>query len=63
MSFCKLSCEDAHQSFNCQQWGCVVAQVGAGIHDGVDLFDGWLWFGFFSQRALNPHKEVTWTSI
>jgi hypothetical protein len=26
-----------------------VAQVGASIHDGVDLFDGGLWFGFFSQ--------------
>jgi hypothetical protein len=36
-----------------------MAQVGAGIHDGVDLFDGGLWLGFFSQRALNPHKEVT----
>jgi hypothetical protein len=23
-----------------------MAQVGAGIHDGVDLFDCVLWFGF-----------------
>jgi hypothetical protein len=28
-----------------------MAQVGAGIHDGVDLVDGGLWLGFFSQRA------------
>jgi hypothetical protein len=46
-----LAGEDAHKRFNCQQWGCVVAQVGAGIHDGVDLFDGGLWLGFFSQGA------------
>ena len=28
-----------------------MAQVGAGIHDGVDLLDGGLWLGFFSQGA------------
>jgi hypothetical protein len=46
-----LTSQDTHQSFDSQQWGCVVAQVGAGIHDGVDLFDGGLWLGFFSQGA------------
>ena len=28
-----------------------MAQVGPGIHDGVDLFDVGLWLGFFSQGA------------
>jgi hypothetical protein len=28
-----------------------MAQIGAGIHDGVDLFDSRLWIGFFSQGA------------
>ena len=46
-----LTGEDTHKGFNGQQWGCVVAQVGAGIHDGVDLFYGRLWLGFFSQGA------------
>ncbi len=26
-----------------------MAQVGAGIHDGVDLFNGGLWLGFFGK--------------
>ena len=34
-----LAGQDAHQRFNGQQRGCIVAQIGAGIHDGVDLFD------------------------
>jgi hypothetical protein len=46
-----LAGEGTHQSFNGQQRGCVMAQVGAGIHDGVDFFDGGLWFGFLSQGA------------
>jgi hypothetical protein len=51
MELRNLAGEDAHQSFNGQQGRCVVAQVGARIHDGVDLFDGGLWLGFFSQGA------------
>ena len=47
----RLAGQGAHQSFNGQQWGCVVAQVGAGIHDGVDLLYCGLWLGFFSQGA------------
>jgi hypothetical protein len=46
-----LAGENAHQSFNGKQRCCVVAQVGAGVHDGIDLFDGGLWLGFFSQSA------------
>ena len=46
-----LAGKGAHQSFNGQQGCCVVAQVGAGIHDGVDLFDGGLWLGLFSQST------------
>jgi len=49
--FSRLTGKDAHKGFNGQQWGCVMAQVGAGIHDGVDLLDGGLWLGFFGQGA------------
>jgi hypothetical protein len=38
--FCRLSRQHTHQRLNGQQWRCVMAQVGPGIHDGVDLFDG-----------------------
>jgi len=37
--FCGLSSQHTHQSLNGQQGRCVMAQVGPGIHDGVDLFD------------------------
>ena len=40
-----LAGKDAHKGFNCQQRCCVVAQVGPGLHDRVDLFDCVLWLG------------------
>ena len=40
-----LSGQHTHQRFNCQQGCCVVAQVDAGLHDCVDLFDCVLWLG------------------
>jgi len=39
IDFCGLSRQHTHQRLHRQQRRRVVAQVGSGIHDGVDLFD------------------------
>ena len=39
MGVSRLAGQDAHKCFNGQQRGGVMAQVGSGFHDCVDLFD------------------------
>ena len=46
-----LAGKNAHKGFNGKQGWCVMAQVGAGFHDGVDLFDCVLWLGLGGYRV------------
>ena len=53
-----LAGQNAHKSLDSQQGCCVVAQVGARGHDGIDLFDCGLWLGLGGYSLICNSKSI-----